>query len=94
MYHSVFSGGVNVTVLKLWARSVWSQTAQGGACRRPGGGATHGGGHSGDAGMLGSGALKSNGALAGTGRRSGWPGNSPPGLAKAVPTGPPMKAYW
>jgi hypothetical protein len=26
MYHSVFGGGVSVIVLKLWARSLWSQT--------------------------------------------------------------------
>jgi hypothetical protein len=94
MYHSVFGGGVSVIMLKLWARSLWSQTASGGACRRPGGGAACGGVHSGGAGMPGSGAPKPNGAPAGVGRRPGRPGNIPPGLAKAGPTGPPRKACW
>jgi hypothetical protein len=86
MYHSVFGGGVSVIVLKLWARLLWSQTAPGGACRRPGGGAACGGVHSGGTGMPGSGAPKPNGAPAGVGwlktrqtwQHPAWAGESRP----------------
>jgi hypothetical protein len=80
MYHSVFGGGVSVIVLKLWARSLWSQTTSGGVCRRPSGGGTCGGIHSGSAGMPGSSAPKPNGAPADVCRRPGRPGNIPHGL--------------
>jgi hypothetical protein len=79
MYHSMSGGDDNIIVLKLLARSCWSQTALGEAYWRPNGrGAGYSGGHRGgpSRGPLKPTSPRSLGR-AGPGRKLGGAGNMP-----------------